>query len=102
MFLCCQCQKLVVGDRGKIFLSSRCQKVALGVDGEGKGTILDPIYLNFLSFKKGFLEQILASGSLQRAVYFHSNLYARLQVAATIATLSIWTLKISGSTTTYR
>ena len=57
---------MAVGHKGEIFLSSRCQKVALGVvkgrkDGGGeeeKEQILDPIYVNFLSFKKRVLERI--------------------------------------------
>ena len=59
------------------------QKVALGIDGGeggGKGTILDPIYVNFVSFKKGALEQILAGSFLQRALYFDSKRYARAQL----------------------
>ena len=53
---------MALGDRGEIFLSSRSQKVALGVDEEGgeeeegEQTNLDPIYVNFLSFKKWVLE----------------------------------------------
>ena len=43
-------------DINEIFLSSRCQKVALGVvKGEEKEQLLDPIYVNFLIFKKGVL-----------------------------------------------
>ena len=74
----------------------------MGVDkGEGNEEILDPIYVNFLSFKKGVLERILACGFLHRALYSYSNPYARAQDAATIATLPIWTLKMSGSTIRY-
>ena len=63
--------------------------------------ILDPIYVIFLSFKKRVLEWISACGFLHRALYFYSNPYARAQIAATIATLPIWTLKMSGSTARY-
>ena len=70
---------MAVGDRGKIFSSIRSQKVVLGADedkgkgGGGKEQILDPIYVNFLSFKKGVLERISACGFLHGALCFNSK-----------------------------
>ena len=92
-----------MGDRGKIVLINQRQKMALGVDNEEKilRTILDSLYVNFPSFKKGVLERISACGFLLSILYFHSNPYVRAQVAAAIATLSIWTLKMSSSTARY-
>ena len=101
IFLCCQCRKAAVGDRGEIFLSSWCQKVVLGVDKEEGGEkeqILDPIYINFLSFKKGVQELILTCSFLHHAFHFNSEPYARAQIAATMPT---WTLNLSSSTMTY-
>ena len=96
---------MAVGHRGEIFLSNRRQKLALGVDDEGeeevKRTILDLIYVKFPSFKKGVLERISACCFLHRDLYFYSKRYPRAQVAATIATLQIRTLKMSGSTSRY-
>ena len=83
-----------MGDRGEIFLSSLCQKEARGVD-EGGGTILDPIYINFIAFKKWVIERISAYGCLHRVLYFYPNQYARAQVAAAIETSSIWNVKKS-------
>ena len=63
----------------------------VGKDEEAeKQQILDPIYDNFLSFKKGVLERISACGFLYRALSSYSKRYARAQVAAT---LQIWTRK---------
>ena len=77
--------------------------MALGVDieGGGKGTISDPIYVNFINFKKGVLELILARDFLHHGLYLYFNPYTRAQVAVTIAILSIWTQKTSGSTMRY-
>ena len=49
IFLCCRYQKVAKRDRGEIFLSSLCQKVALGVDKHDDDPhILDPILAIFL------------------------------------------------------
>ena len=59
-------------------------------------------YLRYFSrFKKGVLEWISTCAVLYRAVCFYSNPYTKVQVAATITTLTIWTRKISGSTARY-
>ena len=76
--------------------------MALGVDnrsGNRKKQILDPIYVNSPSFKKGVLDRISASGFQHLALYFYSN--TKTKVAATIATLPILTQKMTGSTERY-
>ena len=80
-----------MGQRGEIFQSSLCQKVAPGVvkEGERKEQILDPINVNFPSYKKWVLKRISACGFLHSVLYFHSEPYARAQVPAVTKTLPI-------------
>ena len=62
--------------------------MALGVDEKGE-KILDTIYINLRSFKKGVLEQMLAYSFLHHALYFFPDPHARAQVVATIATRDV-------------